>query len=226
MNEQSKVTRRHVLMGGAALAALALVPAAIDDAPRAEAIPPRRRKYFYSANPISNKHRYGWLELPHLTHSSMPVAVLIHGGAWETGGPASMKYIAEYLCDHGVACWNIEYRALDSGGGWPTTYADVCDAIDHLIVLKLSAAPMLDLDRVYLVGHSAGGQLAALALGQSPSKLDARGLLIDAPLSRLAHKSLQLVNLRGDRALPSQSSNGISGGHASSGDSQIGRAHV
>ena len=107
MNEQSKVTRRHVLMGGAALAALALVPAAIDDAPRAEAIPPRRRKYFYSANPISNKHRYGWLELPHLTHSSMPVAVLIHGGAWETGGPASMKYIAEYLCDHGVACWNI-----------------------------------------------------------------------------------------------------------------------
>ena len=37
MNEQSKVTRRHVLMGGAALAALALVPAAIDDAPRAEA---------------------------------------------------------------------------------------------------------------------------------------------------------------------------------------------
>ena len=70
MNEQSKVTRRHVLMGGAALAALALVPAAIDDAPRAEAIPPRRRKYFYSANPISNKHRYGWLELPHLTHSS------------------------------------------------------------------------------------------------------------------------------------------------------------
>lgn len=219
MNEQSKVTRRHVLMGGAALAALALVPAAIDDAPRAEAIPPRRRKYFYSANPISNKHRYGWLELPHLTHSSMPVAVLIHGGAWETGGPASMKYIAEYLCDHGVACWNIEYRALDSGGGWPTTYADVCDAIDHLIVLKLSAAPMLDLDRVYLVGHSAGGQLAALALGQSPSKLDTRGLLIDAPLSRLAHKSLQLVNLRGDRALPSQSSNGISGGHASSGDS-------
>ena len=202
MSEQPKVTRRHVLLGGVAVAAMALAPSVFDDTPTAYAMPSSRRKYHYSINPASNAHRYGWLETPSSTSSAVPVAILIHGGAWESeGGPASMRFLSEFLCQYGVACWNIEYRALGSGGGWPTTYADVCDAIDHLIALKLSVAPKLDLDRVYIVGHSAGAQLGALAMGQSPRKIDAMGLLMNTPLLRLTTESLQLADLRGDISL-------------------------
>lgn len=202
MSEQPQVTRRHILLGGVAVAAMALAPSVFDDAPTAYAMSSCRRKYHYSINPASNAHRYGWLETPLFTSSSLPVAILIHGGAWESeGGPASMRFLSEFLCQHGVACWNIEYRALGTGGGWPTTYADVCDAIDHLIALKLSVAPKLDLDRVYLVGHSAGAQLAALAMGQASRQIDVMGLLMNTPLMRLTKESMQLADLRGDVSL-------------------------
>jgi acetyl esterase/lipase len=60
--------------------------------------------------------------------------------------------------------WNVEYRRLGrDGGGWPQTFDDVALAIDHLAEL---GDPALDLDRVTLVGHSAGGQLALWAGGR------------------------------------------------------------
>ena len=189
-------------MGGVAVATTALAPSLFDDAPTANAMPSGRHKYHYSINPASNSHRYGWLETPKTLRTSVPVAVLIHGGAWESeGGPSSMRFLSGFLCEHGIACWNIEYRALGSGGGWPTTYADVCDAIDHLIALKLSAAPKLDLDNVYIVGHSAGAQLGALAMGQAPRTIDPMGLLMNTPLVRLTKGSVQLADLRGDVSL-------------------------
>jgi acetyl esterase/lipase len=62
----------------------------------------------------------------------------------------------------GVASWNIEYRRLgQAGGGWPGTYVDVGRAIDHL--RQISAASRLDLSRVAVLGHSAGGHLAMWA---------------------------------------------------------------
>ncbi len=62
----------------------------------------------------------------------------------------------------GWAVWNIEYRRIGDGGGWPETFADVAAAIDHLDGLH----PALDLDRVELLGHSAGGHLALWAAGR------------------------------------------------------------
>ena len=46
-------------------------------------------------------------------------------------------------------------------GGWPQTATDVASGIDHLAVLASTHA--LDLSRVALVGHSAGGHLALWA---------------------------------------------------------------
>ena len=60
------------------------------------------------------------------------------------------------LAAHGVAAWNVEYRRVGVGGGWPETFLDVAAAVDLLATL---AAP-LDLGRVSTVGHSAGGHLA------------------------------------------------------------------
>jgi acetyl esterase/lipase len=92
-----------------------------------------------------------------------PVMALIHGGSWQRGyGKLVMRGLAGDLARRGWAVWNIEYRRLGEGGGWPETFADVAAAIDHLGELDLS----LDLDRVGILGHSAGGHLALWAAGR------------------------------------------------------------
>jgi acetyl esterase/lipase len=75
-----------------------------------------------------------------------------------------MRPLCLDLVRRGFAAWNVEYRRLGKdGGGWPMTFDDVAMAIDHLERL---ADRNLDLQRVTLVGHSAGGQLALWAAGR------------------------------------------------------------
>jgi acetyl esterase/lipase len=70
--------------------------------------------------------------------------------------------------------WNIEYRRVGAGGGWPNTFADVAAAIDRLAEL---GDPRLDLDRVTLIGHSAGGHLALWAAARPNLPAGAPGAL-------------------------------------------------
>lgn len=88
-----------------------------------------------------------------------PVAVLFHGGFWYHAWERDlMDGLARDLARRGIAAWNVEYRRVGSGGGWPATGGDAARATDHLVAL----APVydLDLDRVAVLGHSAGAQLA------------------------------------------------------------------
>jgi acetyl esterase/lipase len=88
-----------------------------------------------------------------------PVVIVVHGGYWGSGyGRDLGDGLAADLARHGVAAWNIEYRRIGRGGGWPNTFLDVAAAVDALAVDELAAS--LDLRRVAAVGHSAGGQLA------------------------------------------------------------------
>jgi acetyl esterase/lipase len=66
------------------------------------------------------------------------------------------------LADRGLAAWNLEYRRVESGGGWPETFEDVAAGVDALADLEAA----LDLERVVAVGHSAGGHLAFWAAGR------------------------------------------------------------
>jgi acetyl esterase/lipase len=85
------------------------------------------------------------------------VVVVVHGGYWRARYDRSlMDGLCLDLAQHGVAAWNVEYRRVGSGGGWPETVEDVAAAVDLLAEIE---AP-LDLERVVAVGHSAGGQLA------------------------------------------------------------------
>lgn len=92
-----------------------------------------------------------------------PVIAFLHGGFWRNAYDLTLA--APQAADavaHGYAAWNIEYRRIgDPGGGFPGTLEDVAVAMDLLADLE---AP-LDLDRVAVVGHSAGGHLA-LWVGQ------------------------------------------------------------
>lgn len=107
--------------------------------------------------------QFGDLYLPANARGAVPVVVLIHGGSWLDAYDLSlMDDLAMDITARGWAAWNIEYRRIGSGGGWPQTAIDVCRAVDHLADLAAMQSP-IDLDAVALVGHSAGGHLALLA---------------------------------------------------------------
>lgn len=89
------------------------------------------------------------------------VVVLIHGGCWlaQLPGLELMAYMADDLRQHGDAVWSIEYRRLgEPGGGYPGSFRDVADAVDFLRILAKRFP--LDISRVVVAGHSAGGHFA------------------------------------------------------------------
>lgn len=107
-----------------------------------------------------NASQFGDLYLPSGT-GRHPVIVLIHGGCWRADLPGleMTAYAADALRRRGFAVWNIEHRRLgEPGGGYPGTFTDVADAIDSL--RTFAARYSLALDRVIVIGHSAGGHLA------------------------------------------------------------------
>ena len=115
----------------------------------------------------TDSSQYGELRVP-AGPGPHPVVVLIHGGCFKAVY-ASASYFGQMgdaLKAKGIATWNIEYRRLGQpGGGWPGTYIDVGNGVDHL--RTIAAAHKLDLDRVVVVGHSAGGHLAMWAAARS-----------------------------------------------------------
>lgn len=90
----------------------------------------------------------------------VPVVVLVHGGFWHTPYDRTlMDALAADCAARGWAAWNIDYcRIEDPEGGWPGTLQDAAAALDFLAVL--AEEHPLDLGRVAVVGHSAGGHLA------------------------------------------------------------------
>lgn len=117
---------------------------------------------------------FGVLRVPE-GDGPFPVAVLIHGGCWQSS-IATYEYfepLAEALVGRGLATWNIEFRSIDEeGGGWPGTFRDVMTAIAALEVMADDGGrSALDLGRVVLVGHSSGGHLALWAAGADPADL-------------------------------------------------------
>jgi len=100
-----------------------------------------------------------------------PVVCLLHGGFWRMPyGRDQMTAIADDLASHGFAVWNLEYRRLGNGrAGWPAILDDVSAGVDYLARLTDGIAE-LDLDRVVVVGHSAGGHLAFCEAGRRRSR--------------------------------------------------------
>ena len=105
-----------------------------------------------------------------------PAVVMIHGGCWQTkiAERDIMNWIADDLRKHGVGVWNIEYRGVDRGGGYPGTYQDVGAAADMFAAKRAEFGFKTDAP-VVTIGHSAGGHLSLwLARRSELAKGDAR----------------------------------------------------
>lgn len=149
-------TRRDVLRAGAIgtgglLAGLA-IPGCVNQAQKNLAY--SRETIPYGSEPMQQAE----LTVP-LLAKTRPVAILLHGGYWRVGFDRSeMAGLASDLTRFGYAVWNIDYRRLGEGGGFPATFEDVAVAVDKLA--ELASGRNLDLTRVIVIGHSAGSQLA------------------------------------------------------------------
>jgi len=129
----------------------------------------------------SSRSQVGDLWLPPEPAGDLPLVVLIHGGFWRTQYTKTlMSRLARAAVHRGWAAWNIEYRrigAFGGGGGWPATFQDVADAIDHA-----QSFPTIDTDRVVTCGHSAGGALALWAAGRGRLPDGAPGAVVTVPV--------------------------------------------
>lgn len=99
---------------------------------------------------------------------------LIHGGGWSNRKVFAgqnewqgdyLGFLARYYADRGFVCIAIEYRLIQDGGqkpgyGLPDLCRDCCDAVCH--VVEQAQMYGIDPERLYLLGESAGGYLAAM----------------------------------------------------------------
>ena len=114
-----------------------------------------------------------------------PVVVIIHGGYWRSRYTAELgRPAARDLAGRGYACWNLEYRRAGSGGGWPETFEDIDAGIDALAPAAREYG--LDLSRVTVLGHSAGGHLAVWAAGRTGAAVPVTAVVSQAGVLNLA----------------------------------------
>ena len=124
----------------------------------------------YGEDPL----QFGDLRMPE-GDGPFPVIMIIHGGCWLSSYDYTlMDSMSHDLTARGFATWNVEYRRTgDPGGAWPGTFRDVAEGLKFLI--EIEQEHNIDLDRILVTGHSAGGHLA-LMLG-AQANLDASSAL-------------------------------------------------
>lgn len=152
------VTRRSALRHAFRLGAAAVLLPALTSCqvPSGAPASPESERLTYGDHPS----QFGELTMP--TGEVRGVVVVVHGGFWRQAyGLELGRPLATDLAAAGLAAWNVEYRRVGGGGGWPATFEDVAAAVDLLAgPAQQAAGGRLPLDRVVAVGHSAGGHLA------------------------------------------------------------------
>lgn len=118
--------------------------------------PPADKRVPYGNDP----NQFFDLRLPKGKQGLLPLVMNIHGGYWRA------KYNLEHaghlcaaLTNSGFATANIEYRRVgNEGGAWPGTFEDVRTSFSYF---RQNARQLgIDPQKIVVMGHSAGGQLA------------------------------------------------------------------
>jgi acetyl esterase/lipase len=110
------------------------------------------------------------------TALSAPVVVFFYGGGWESGSKEMYRFVGHTLAARGIVAMIPDYRVYPEVR-FPTFMEDAAQAVAW--VRSNAARFGGDPDRIFLVGHSAGANIAALlatdatylrAVGLSPAR--------------------------------------------------------
>lgn len=132
-----------------------------------------------------HRDNVGDLRVP--TGETVGVVTVVHGGLWRQEYERDItETLAVDLAGRGYVTWNIEYRRLGDGGGWPSSAHDVLTAFDFIVGLgRWTGLPAV------VIGHSAGGHLGLWAAARRAEALD---LVVGlAPITDLAAMSTSSV---------------------------------
>jgi acetyl esterase/lipase len=97
-----------------------------------------------------------------------PLVINIHGGYWRAHYNLDHAgHLCAALTARGLATANLEYRRVgNDGGAWPGTFADIRAAYNFLV--QNGRQHNLDCEKIAVMGHSAGGQLALCLAAHEP----------------------------------------------------------
>ncbi|KAJ1958040.1 hypothetical protein EC988_000518 [Linderina pennispora] len=106
------------------------------------------------------------LYVPDSATAKHPLVVYIHGGAWRSGDKSESSTLAKGLVELSrdrLAVAVINYRLSvrgDPATMHPMHLNDTVSAVEFLVAGQYPGSDRVDTGSVYLVGHSAGAQLA------------------------------------------------------------------
>jgi acetyl esterase/lipase len=106
-------------------------------------------------------HLDAWAPAPGHHHPATPVLV-IHGGGWSAGERSEVLHTNEWLAQQGFAVFDMEYRLAPPPNG-RAALSDVRCAMAWLKKDAKAEGFDIGMDRLVLLGRSAGGHLALLA---------------------------------------------------------------
>jgi acetyl esterase/lipase len=99
------------------------------------------------------------LGLPAGRTVTTPLVVIVHGGGWSTGDKAELSWLLNGLKQRGFAAANINYRlTLTAADNYKMELDDLDSAIQF--TLRLATTYTFNGQKLYIVGHSAGGHLS------------------------------------------------------------------
>ncbi|BAY35957.1 esterase/lipase/thioesterase [Nostoc sp. NIES-2111] len=102
-----------------------------------------------------------------------PGIVVIHGGGWQSGSPETNADFSRYMAARGYTVFAITYRYAPAYK-FPAQLDDVRSALTF--IQQHAAEYEIDINRIALLGRSAGGQLAMLA-GYQQNPLSVRAVI-------------------------------------------------
>jgi len=105
------------------------------------------------------------------TKSKRTALIIVHGGGWRSGNKSLHHPLAQQLAMLGYVCFTPEYR-LSTEALFPAAVHDIKAAIRW--VRSQASRYGIDADKIVVIGHSAGGQLAAF-MGATNGKPDFEG---------------------------------------------------
>ncbi len=113
---------------------------------------------------------------PHMAiGAKVPVVVFFYGGAWQRGNRAQYQFVGQQLADNGVLAIIADYRTYPTAT-FPSFMDDAARAVRR--AHDDAAGWGGDPKRLFIAGHSAGAQIAAL-LATDPRYLHAHGMQPD-----------------------------------------------